>query len=216
MREKATRFVAVCGALIGAAALGLEFVVTARAMTRDGASLFDSVWRYVGYFTILTNFLVAAIMARAALRPASRTGLNTPRIEAVGISAILLVGVVYHLLLAPLWTPEGWRLLADILLHTIAPIFCAAFWLLRPHGALHWRDAVFCLVWPLGYCLYALARGAFDGWYAYPFLDPSTQSAPDLILSVAGISGGFFVGALALVALDRALARRETLSASRT
>jgi hypothetical protein len=75
--------------------------------------------------------------------------------------------------------------------------------LLRGHGALRWRDGITALIIPVGYGLYALARGAIDGWYAYPFLDPGTLSAAQLAVNMAGLTLGVLALALLLIAVAK-------------
>lgn len=203
-----SRIVAIIGALAGLAALALQFVILYQNMTAGGATPLEATWRFVGFFTILTNVIVTVIFAVAALRANANTGVNAPRIEAAGAVAIIMVMIIYHVLLANLWKPEGAQLVADLLLHTATPILFALYWLIRPHGALKWTDVLICLIWPLAYCIYALIRGSFDGWYAYPFLNPSTTETPQLLVNIAGMTAAFAVATLVLVAIDRALGRR--------
>ncbi|MGE0595295.1 MAG: Pr6Pr family membrane protein [Hyphomonadaceae bacterium] len=207
MSPRAAHLVAIIGALAGLAGLALQFAVLFRNLSSQGDEPLAIVWRFIGYFTILTNMLITAILAGAALRPNQRQGLNAPVVEAIGVAGILLVGGAYHALLADRWDPQGAQLAADIMLHSVMPLLFGLFWLLRPHGDLGWRDALICMVWPLGYCAYALVRGAFDGFYAYWFLDPLNSSLGEMIRNIAGLSTAFLVGALGLVAIDKALAR---------
>lgn len=201
------RPLAVLGAGGGLIGLILQFVLMYGDMAHNGGSPPGVVWRFLGYFTLLSNMLITLILARAVLRPAEMSE-RIATLEAMGATAILFVGVVYHLLLASRWDPQGLQLVADILMHSATPILFALFWLVRPHGLLKWRDAFVCALWPLGYAIYALARGAGDGWYAYYFMDPTQMSVPDLTASIATLSGAFLIGALVLVTLDKALGRR--------
>lgn len=204
---KLARALASLGALAGFAGLGLQLVIMFEHVEANGGSAPGVVWRFVGYFTILTNLLISCVLARAALRPDVRSE-RIATLEAMGASGIVFVGIVYHLLLASRWNPQGWQLVSDILLHSVTPIVFALFWLARPHGLLKWRDAFFCALWPLGYAIYALLRGALDGWYAYYFMDPTKMSVAALAASIAGLSLAFLLGALALVAVDKALRAR--------
>jgi len=205
-----TRAIAGFGALIGAFALIVQYVILFTDMTAEGATGLAATWRYFGYFTILTNALVVAIWTAAALRPSAL--LNSARVEAMAAMAIVMVGVVYHLLLASRWNPQGWQLVADIIVHTVTPIWFVLYWLRRPHGGLAWSDAARCLVWPLGYCVYALTRGAFDKWYAYPFLDPTSSTISELVINIVGLSSAFAVCALVVVAADKWLGARGAIS----
>jgi hypothetical protein len=200
----AVRLLAGAGAVvIGAATLSQGWLSVAETMGRGG-SLAWGVWVYLCYFTVLTNCFVVAVLARAALKPDDRAGLNTPRVELMAATSILFVGAVYNLLLASQWDPQGLRKLNDVILHDVSPFLFALFWFLRRSGALTWRDALFAATWPLAYTIYGLTRGAFDGVYPYFFTDPTRLSWTQVLLNMAGLMAAFFVGALALAMLDRA------------
>ena len=209
----AARIVATIGALTGFAALALQYVLIVRDMGAEGATPLEATWRYLVYFTILTNTFVTLVMARAAWRPESRVGMNSPRGELMAVTSILFVCVVYNLLLASRWDPQGLQKIADVGVHQVVPALFALFWLLRPHGGLTWRGALFCALWPSAYTVYALARGQFDGFYAYFFMDPTAMSWGQLAVNVAGLCAAFVVGALVLVGVDHLLAKRTQLSA---
>ncbi len=205
------RTVAAVGALIGVAGLVLQFAILHGRMTADGATGLEATWRYFAYFTILTNVLVTLVMARAAFRPNARNAINSPRVELMAVTSILFVCATYNLLLAARWDPQGWQKVADIVLHNVVPALCALFWLLRPHGGLNWRDAVFSALWPVGYTAYGLTRGAFDGFYPYFFIDPTSLTWPQIALNLAGLVAAFVLGALLLIGLSRLLARRPQI-----
>jgi hypothetical protein len=200
------RMAAALGALVGAGGLALQFAVLYAAMTADGATPLETAWRYFAYFTILTNSFVTLVMARAALKPEAREGLNSPRVELMAVTSILFVCVVYNLLLAPLWDPQGLQMVADVTVHQVVPAFFALFWIMRPHRGLSWRDAGFAALWPAGYAAYGLARGALDGFYPYFFIDPTALAWTQLAANLAGLMAAFVVGAILLVGVANTLA----------
>lgn len=202
------RIAAAIGALVGASGLALQFAVLYGAMTAEGASPIEATWRYFAYFTILTNSFVTLVMARAALAPQARDGLNTPRVELMAVTSILFVCVVYNVLLAPLWDPQGLQKVADVTVHQVVPALFALFWLVRPHRGLSWRDAGFAALWPAGYAAYGLARGALDGFYPYFFIDPTALAWTQVAANLAGLMAAFVVGAILLVGVARTLARQ--------
>lgn len=205
----AARLIAAIGApLIAAATISQGWLSTAEIINQGG-TLGEGVWRYLCYFTVLTNTLVALVLARATLRPVDHAGLNAPRVELMAVTSILFVGAVYNLLLASQWDPQGLRKLNDVILHIGSPLLFALFWLLRPRGVLGWRDAGFAAVWPAGYTIYAQARGALDGFYPYYFTDPTRAPWPQVLLNMAGLMAAFVVAALLLVALNAAGVRRQ-------
>lgn len=159
------------------------------------------LWRFVGYFTILTNIAVAVVASAMAL--GRNIWLTSARVRLAAAVAISFVGIVYWLLLASLWNPQGWKLVADVGLHTTQPLLFAATWYAARDGTLDMRDAAAAIAWPIAYCVYALARGAVDGWYAYWFLNPIEQGWSGALASILGLSAAFFVLALLFMAIDR-------------
>ncbi|MCC6787861.1 MAG: Pr6Pr family membrane protein [Hyphomonadaceae bacterium] len=207
---KLARPVAAFGALIGFFGLGLQYWLLYADMSAQGASVLEITWRYFVWFTLLTNAFVTLVMARAALKPESLTGLNAPRIELMAVTSILFVCIVYNVLLASRWNPQGWQKAADVIVHDIVPVTFALFWLLRPHGSLTWRDAAFAALWPLAYAVYGLTRGLFDRFYPYFFMDPTALSYGQIALNLVGLVAAFALGALLLLSISHALGRRKS------
>ena len=83
--------------------------------------------------------------------------------------------------------------------------------MLRAAPAAEAVDVACALIFPLLYVVYAMARGAADGWYAYWFLDPSRLSAAQLALNVAGLALGFLVVAAAAGVVSNRLNARPAL-----
>lgn len=198
------------GAMIVAAnawfALGLQFVIMLGTYAANGDSALAAAWRFLAFFTILTNLVVAVVMTRKALG-----GRFAPSHSLVSAATlyIVIVGLVYTFVLAALWKPEGWQLIADVALHYASPLLMAFYWLvLEKKGALTMRDALGWLAFPFGYLVYALARAQFDGFYPYPFVNLPEIGWVQLAINAAGLLIAFAgLGAL-LVFLDRALSQR--------
>lgn len=190
--------------------LALQMHLLIASFADEGRGPAEAVWRFFGYFTLLTNTLVAlTATAWAVRRPPSARVLATVAVN------IVLVGAVYHALLAQRWDPQGVQLIADRLLHTATPLLFASFWLfVVPRGLLEWRDAVWMLVYPSGYLVYALTRGAFDGFYPYWFIDLPALGSARVALNAAGLLAVFGAASLGAVAIDRALHRRRLVSAA--
>jgi hypothetical protein len=198
----ARRIAASIAALVAWAALALQYVILAE---RIGAGL--AAWRYVGFFTILSNIGVAAIATAIAL---GREGkLSGARARLMGLTAIVTVGLVYSLLLRATWDPQGLQKLADAALHDMTPILFAALWAVMPHGELEWSDLKWALAPPALYLAYSMARGAADGWYPYYFLDPTQQTIAELAVGILGTLALFTIVAASAIAIDRRLGRRR-------
>ncbi|WP_068299519.1 Pr6Pr family membrane protein [Pararhodobacter sp. CCB-MM2] len=185
-------------ALVAVASLATQYVVS-NARPGMGDPL-TTLWSLARYFTILTNALVAIGFGAYAMgrRPSDRTMAGI-------VLAIGLVGVVYHLLLAPSSPLQGLDFWADLGLHTLVPLGAVGWWLGWGGKGLHLRDLPYWVVWPLAYCAYALIRGAVDGRYPYFFLDLGTHDVAFVATYVAGISGGFLGAGLAMLVLARSL-----------
>ena len=199
-----SRFFASVTAVTAWAALALQLYLIVEKMTSEGAAPLEALWRFFGFFTILTNIAVAiaaAVMVFKDLGAVTRLAL---------VSAIAFVGIVYSAALRATWQPTGWQAAADHLLHDATPLLFAAVWLTSQHGGLRWRDALWAIAAPLTYCLYAWIRGSGDGWYAYWFLDPTKLDGARMTASIAILSASFIALALAFIALDKKLAARNS------
>ena len=200
---RAGRLAYAASALVAWGALALQFALLAAQFVQEGHSLAAALWRFLGFFTILTNLFVAVVATAAALAPAHR--LASPRIRFAALVAALLVGLVYSLALRHIWSPEGWQAIADHALHDASPVAFLVAWLVGSHRRLAWRDAGGALLFPFAYFVYAMGRGAIDGWYAYYFLDPSQLGALQMGGSFVAILGATLFLALLLIAADRTL-----------
>jgi hypothetical protein len=188
----------------------VQLAVLVGNMGSNGMSLPEILWRLVGYFTILTNVVVATSYTARLVAPASALGRFFERsvVDSAVLAAITLVGAVYVLILQNLWDPQGGQLLADVLLHYVAPLGYIGYWIVfQPRGILQWRFVPYWLIYPFGYLVYAMLRGALDGWYAYPFIDVAAIGYARTLANAAGLMLAFAAVGLLIVALDKAAAR---------
>lgn len=188
------RFVALAIAAGAFATLMLQLWLTTGALGGVLAALSN----LSQFFTILTNTFVALLMAAIWIG-----GRMRGRLYRALLVAILGVGIVYHVVLARLWNPQGLAYVADQGLHTCVPAAALAWWLVyAPKGAARWNDVGWAIAWPLTYCVYALTRAQFSGFYPYPFLDLTTLGWHGLVRSLAALTVAFMVLAGVVVALD--------------
>src|SRR5260221_5378086 len=89
--------------------LALQFYVSYRLMRENGHGTIAIVIRYLSFFTVLTNALVAITTTLPLLVPASRAGhfFSLPSVRAAVASYIAFVGIAYSLLLRHLSHPDG-------------------------------------------------------------------------------------------------------------
>lgn len=194
--------------IVGVALLSLagQAYVLVGLTAERGGHFGHALWVFFGFFTILTNILVTCA-CWFRLRGGWPGAWPSQRIAFAGLAlCIALVGLVYHLLLSNLWNPVGLHWWADQGLHSVVPVLFVAYWVLHaPKAGLVWRDALRWLVYPALYFAYALARGAVDGWYPYPFLDVGRLGYGPVLVNGLAIAAILFVAGLGLVAASRAL-----------
>jgi hypothetical protein len=206
VREKRVeRGVAALAALAGWAGLALQLVLIVGQL---GLAL--GLWRFVGFFTILTN-LGAAIVA-SAIALGVRSGIAGPRARLAAASSMILVGIVYSIALRAMWHPTGLQKVADVALHDAAPLLWLLLWLVGRARRVEWRELAWALPWPALYAVYALARGSIDGWYAYWFLNPREQNLVQILASVAVMLCALALIAAVLIVLNRWTSKNRAAS----
>ena len=205
-----SRLGSMVGGIIAAAAwyaLALQLSILLRTSTDWTGTLFN----FFGYFTILTNTLVALVLTAPTLPLSSTARFATPNMRTAAAVYIAIVGIVYLVVLQDLWNPQGAQALADLILHKVVPVLYVAYWLLfEPHGRVRWRAALSWLIYPAVYLAYSLARGAMTGWYPYPFLDVGTIGYTRVVGQSGVLLAVFLVMSALVIGLDKAIAGRPS------
>lgn len=200
MDRTAKRTATALACLAGAGVL-LQLWLSLDLAVNNGHGWWHGLFMYAGYFTVLTNLLVALVAWRAARTPDG--GLDHAW-RGAAVTSILVVGLAYHLLLRKIWNPQGLQLIADMALHYAVPLAALAWWLaLPPRRPLAARLPLHWLAWPLGYSVYALLRGTLIGSYPYYFIDATTLGLSRVLLNMAGLSVVFLAMAYAVWGLAR-------------
>lgn len=159
-----------------------------------GTGVFNP-FNFFGYFTIQNNLIGAA----ALLIAAHFTGRARPAwVEYLRASAAVYLGIVvtvYWMLLAPLEkTVWEWT---NLLLHLASGIFLLLDWLLEgPRTQLPWKRVWIVLAYPVAWLVVVLIRGATDGWFPYPFLDPANGYGSIAVVILMIVVAGLAVGSL--------------------
>lgn len=161
--------------------------------------------RFVSYFTVLTNLLVALTTTTLALgQDRFPTWWKVLRLNAV--VGITVTGLVHWFLLRPLLDLSGADWVADKLLHVVVPLLAVVGWaVLGPRGKGGRALLVPSLIYPVGWLAYTLVRGAVADWYPYPFLDVALQGYPRALLACAGVAVLLLALTWAAIRLDRRL-----------
>ncbi|WP_376783770.1 Pr6Pr family membrane protein [Pseudomonas qingdaonensis] len=196
---------------LGWAALTIQLYLVLLARWQDQASLLGGLVNLFGYFTVLSNTLVATVLTQAAFgrESAARRWWLSPWVSSGVAVSIVFVALAYSLLLRHLWQPQGWQWLADELLHDVMPTAYALYWWwCVPKGQLRFTHLLGWLVYPLGYFAYVLARGHGIGFYPYPFVDVASLGYAQVLINALAMLGGFILVGVLLIVLDRWQGRR--------
>jgi hypothetical protein len=170
----------------------------------DPPALGERLVRFVGYFTILSNVLVAVVTWTLALaRDRDDAGWRVLRLTS--LVGITVTGVVHWFLLRPILDLSGADHLADRLLHVVVPLLTVIGWVaFGPRGRIRGRDVVAALTFPVVWLVYTLVRGSATGFYPYQFLDVGRHGYAAVALACLGVAVLFItLAALAWKADDR-------------
>jgi hypothetical protein len=142
-------------------------------------------FNFFGFFTLQSNLLTAIVYIAATVSALRGTGQGRWLViaRAAVTTYMIIVGIVYALLLAPLGAAGGVPLpWANAVLHIVVPIYVVVDWLVFTDRAkLAFSHLWLVLLYPLIWSAVVLLRGATDGWVPYPFLDPATGYGSVLI-----------------------------------
>jgi hypothetical protein len=184
-------------------------ILTAIADTIS-AGTFDPT-RFFAYFTIQSNLIGVAAFAWLL---ANRDRPRTRRVELLRGAAAVYLTVTFFVVIF-LLSGEDVQLnlvWVDVVLHKVFPVIVVADWLIDPpRVTLRLRESLIWLVYPVIWAIVTVIRGAVDGWYPYPFLDPANGGYGQVAVVMAAITIGFLVLAGLFAAGGNALGSRRTL-----
>jgi hypothetical protein len=157
---------------------------------------------YFAYFSIVTAIVAGAFLVATGVGLVQNKE-GSKRIEIARLSftvAMIVVGVVYHLLLAdaPGDVRDGdyvWPVLPNEVIHTYGPILIVIDYLLS-HKAfrLKLRAALWVAVFPLTWLVFSVIRGLVTGWWPYWFINPNEEGGvPGMLTYIAAITSFFLI-----------------------
>jgi len=170
---------------------------------RSAYPIRQTLARFFGYFTILSNILVAFVFTAWFIYPCTSITNTVAAVFTTAICVyIIIVGAIYHLVLRKSFPLSGLDKLANALLHTWLPVCYVLFWfLLVPQGMLHMRLALYFLTLPLAYLSYILLLGHRTTHYPYPFINVLEMGYPKVIRNAFLIALGFVLVSAILIYL---------------
>jgi hypothetical protein len=178
------------------------------------AGLVSRVVDYFSYFTILSNIVVIIVCTLLALGRAR----PTPVMRALRMDSLMMIsvtGLVFALVLAPSFHPDGLEYVTNPLHHYVTPILAVATWLVwGPRGWLRLSSVFTALVIPVIWLAYTFLRGAVIHAFPYGFLAVDELGWGRALVNVAGVLVVGIVLGLAFWGLDVLLSRGTVRDAS--
>lgn len=161
------------------------------------------VLNFFSYFTNLGNIFAAVVLLVESLLTwrGKELGPLWHVLRCVSVVAMALVGIVFSALLrdVDLGSLLPW---INTWLHYVMPVAVVADWLIQsPRNPLSLRSLWIAMLFPVVYLAYSLTRGAFTGWYAYPFLNPATGGYGSVAITCLLIAVAFIVTSAVLILL---------------
>ncbi len=180
--------------------VGLLGSVTWQVTDRIANNLFRP-FEYFAYFSIVSS-IVAGLLALVgvyylATNRAETKFLNISRLSLA--AAMVIVGVVYHALLADAANDVrdgdyAWPVLPNEIIHTYAPILVALEYLIALRApALRLRAALWVTIFPLTWLGFSIIRGLITDWWPYWFLNPSGDGGITTVLTYVAAITAFFI-----------------------
>ena len=193
-------------------AVAVELVVTVVLEAQATDRLFDTaagrVFNVFWFFTIQSNIIVGVTCLLLALDPNRRsTVFATFRL--IGIVAITVTMVVFHVVLSRLLDLDTWGQFANQLQHTVVPIMAIVGWVaFGPRGLATKRAVWLSVCFPVAYMAATLIRAPLaKHFYPYPFANVTQLGYARVVINGNWIGTLFVALAAGAAALDARLAR---------
>ena len=183
--------------LIGIALLGS---VAWQVLDRLANNIFRPT-EYFAYFSIVGSIatgVLALVAGSYLLLSKSETKfLNIARLSSA--AAMVVIGVVYHALLADAAgdVRDGeyaWPVLPNEIIHTYGPIAVAIEYLISLKSPkVRLRAALWVTVFPLTWLAFSIVRGLATDWWPYWFINPNGDGGIETVLFYVSAITIFFI-----------------------
>jgi hypothetical protein len=206
MDAKWARPVFAATALAVAAGIVIQLFVTVPNEASFGGSALGRGLNIFAFFTIDSNVIVGVTCLLLALNPA-RSSTVFAVFRLIGVVAIAVTFVVFHVTLGRLLDLDSWAQVANQLQHTVVPVLAVAGWVMfGPRGLTSSRVVKLTVIFPLAYIAFSAVRGPLaSDWYPYPFADVQALGYFRVVVNGFWIALLFVATAAGAHALDKKL-----------
>ncbi len=205
-------YLATLRLLIGAGLIGSVIWQVTDRIANDLFRPFE----YFAYFSIVTAIFAGLFLITTGFGLLLKIE-DTKWVEIARLSfavALIVVGVVYHALLADAANDVrdgdyAWPVLPNEIIHTYAPILAAIEYLISVRAfRIRLRAFMWVAVFPLTWLVLSIVRGTATNWWPYWFINPNGEAGLGGMLTyIAAITGFFLVLGLAVLGLKQVLRR---------
>ncbi len=182
----AARIYHLAVALVGTAALLLSLYVSATSPVNGGA--LNGIIFTLSYFTVWSN-IFALIINWSLFADPARDGRGFRWLRMTSLVMIVITGLIYAILLAPIANPCGLGVYTNLGFHYIVPwATLLGFLIFGPRPRFTWDLVPKMMLIPVLWLVYTLIHGALQStppgdkcvntglgspqnWYPYPFID---------------------------------------------
>lgn len=129
------------------------------------------------FFTLQSNLLLLLFSATELfLRKAPKSKLHNFILGPI-TAYILLTGIVYLVILEPIYELYGLERISSVLLHYISPVLMFTYWLIAEKRRYRFAEAFNWLIYPILFMIWGLFLALVFNDYLYPFFDVSQYGA---------------------------------------
>ena len=204
---------------------GYRILLTLAGLIGVSTQIIQDGWGMLLYYTVLSNLLVIASLLYFLVYDFRGNELSdNPRLLRFkgGVTmAILITGVIYHVLLAPIAEPEKFWTLRNFLVHYIVPWSMVLDTLIFDTKKVYRLiDPLWWTLVPLAYFAFALLNGfilklpipgAKDSPFAYFFINVTKYGWNKVMIYVLCISLGYIVVGYVLYLLKRFIGTKQAI-----
>ncbi len=180
------------------------------------------VWNYLSFFTIWSNILVT-VTAWLFFRDPQRHGRLMSVVHLASLIMITVTGLIYAIVLAPIWSPTGFAKVADQTLHYLVPVLAVlSYIVVGPRPRFGWRVLWQMIPIPLVWAAYTVVRSPFIGypkdgitrhWWPYHFINVDDLGYGKVLVNMLGVTVLLLAIGVIYVLLDRKLPARPLADA---
>lgn len=135
----------------------------------------------IKYFTNQSNLLVLVMLL---LYLGQKKLKYQTTFYYIALFDILLTGIIYNLLLRQYEAGMNlFQLTLVFINHTVNPVLYFIVFLIYIDKPFSIKDFYWMLIHPLGYFLFYMVFGSIIEFYPYPFMDPTTQSLNQFLVT---------------------------------